>query len=190
MRDSVVPAGGCGGGADSVGPVRKTATALMEHARTDAGRKKIRYAAVSVVFVPLGQVIVQALKWGLDVYEVLAVFLTACILTLPNYLANKYYVWRHTSKENRATEITVFWLAAVLGTAFAMGFVYLAGILVPEDSGQLAHALAIFVAQLAGYGIVWIARYLFLDRLIFKATHHGEEPPPEVLEDLRGEFPV
>lgn len=190
MGDSIAPAGGREGGADSVGPVRKTATALMEHARSDAGRKKIRYAGVSVVFVPLGQIIVQTLKWGLGVYEVLAVFLTACILTLPNYYANKYYVWRHTSKENRGTEITVFWLAAVLGTAFAMGFVYLAGLLVPEPSSQLAHAGAIFVAQLAGYGIVWVARYLFLDRLIFKVTHHGEEPPPEVLDDLHGEFPV
>lgn len=170
--------------------MKSTASALLEHAKSEAGRKKIRYAAVSLVFVPLGQAIVQFFKWGLGVYEVLAVFLGACILTLPNYAANKYYVWRYTSKDNRATEITVFWLAAVLGTAFAMGFVYLAGRLVPESDGELAHGLAIFVAQLMGYGIVWVARYLFLDRLIFKATHHGAEPPPEVLEDLRGEFPV
>jgi putative flippase GtrA len=171
--------------------VRSTATALLEHAKSEAGRKKLRYAMVSVVFVPLGQIIVQFLKWGLGVYEVLAVFITACVLTLPNYFANKYYVWRYTAKDNRATEITVFWLAAVLGTSFAMGFVWVAGRIVPEEPGrEIAHGIAIFVAQLMGYGIVWVARYLFLDRLIFKATHHGAEPPKEILEDLRGEFPV
>jgi putative flippase GtrA len=163
----------------------------MDHARSDSGRKKLRYAGVSVVFVPFGQIIVQALKWGAGVYEVLAVFITACVLTLPNYLANKYYVWKHTSKDNRTTEVTVFWLAAILGTAFAMGFVWLAGRIVPDEPGQeIAHGVAIFVAQLLGYGIVWVARYLFLDRLIFKATHHGEEPPPEVLGELHRDFPI
>ena len=142
------------------------------------------------MFVPLGQVLVQTLRWVFDVHEVLAVLISACVLTLPNYLANKYIVWRDKSKDNRATEVTVFWLAAVLGTAFAMGFVYLAGKIVPEDKGELLHAAAIFIAQLLGYGIVWVARYVFLDRLIFKATHHGEEPPPELLDDLHRDFPV
>jgi len=170
--------------------VKITPTAVLDHARSDEGRKQIRYAAVSVVFVPVGQIMVQLLRWVFGVNEVLAVFATACVLTLPNYLANKYYVWQHDSKDNRATEITVFWLAAVLGTAFAMAFVFIAGRIVPEESSELAHAIAIFVAQLLGYGIVWVARYLFLDRLIFKATHGGEEPTAEVLDDLHHDFPV
>lgn len=179
------------GRSGTIARVKKAATAFMDHARSEAGRKKIRYAGVSVVFVPLGQAIVQLLKWGFGVHEVWAVLIGACILTLPNYAANKYYVWKHTSKDNRATEVLVFWLAAVLGTLFAMGFVFLAGRLVPDEEGQeLAHAAAIFIGQLLGYGIVWVARYLFLDRLIFKATHHGAEPPPEVLEDLHHDFPV
>lgn len=170
--------------------MKLTPGALLDHAKSDEGRKQLRYAAVSVVFVPLGQLGVQVLKWGFDVHEVLAVLITACILTIPNYLANKYVVWRDKSKDKRATEVTVFWLAAILGTGFAMGFVFIAGKLVPESKGEVAHAAAIFAAQLLGYGIVWVARYLFLDRLIFKATHHGEEPPPDVLEDLHRDFPV
>lgn len=166
-------------------------SAVLAHAKSPEGRKKLRYAGVSVVFVPLGQILVQLFKWGFGVYEVLAVLLGACILTVPNYLANKYYVWRHTAKDNRRTEVLVFWLAAVLGTSFAMGLVWLAGTIVPEKPGnEIPHAIAIFIGQLLGYGIVWVARYLFLDRWIFKATHHGEEPPPEVLEDLHHDFPI
>ena len=55
---------------------------------------------------------------------------------MPNYFANKHLVWRDKSKDNVATEITVFWLAAVLGTAFAMGFVFVAGRIVPEAQGE------------------------------------------------------
>lgn len=178
------------GWTDTIGAVNLTPRALLDHAKSEEGRKQLRYAGISVVFVPLGQALVQLLKWGANVYEVYAVFITACILTVPNYLANKHWVWRDKSKDNQATEITVFWLAAVLGTAFAMAFVYLAGKIVPEKNGELVHAAAIFVAQLLGYGIVWVARYLFLDRMIFKATHHGEEPPAELLDDLHRDFPV
>lgn len=170
--------------------VKLTPSALMDHARSDEGRKQLRYAAVSVVFVPLGQLGVQLLVWVFGMHEVLAVLTTACLLTIPNYLSNKYFVWRHTSKDNRVTEVTVFWLAAVLGTGFAMGFVYLAGRLVPKEDGEVLHAVAIFAAQLLGYGIVWVARYVFLDRLIFKATHGGEEPPPELLDELHHDFPI
>lgn len=163
--------------------------ALLEHARSEEGRKQLRYAGISLVFVPVGQILVQVLKWVFDVYEVYAVLITACILTLPNYWANKNIVWRDKNKDNTTTEVTVFWLAAILGTSFAMGFVYLAGRIVKEEH-ELAHAAAIFIAQLLGYGIVWIARYLFLDRMIFKATHHGEEPSPESLDDLHRDFPI
>ncbi len=170
--------------------MKLTPGALVEHARTDEGRKQLRYAGISVVFVPLGQVFVQVLHLGFDVHEVLSVFISACLLTVPNYLANKHFVWRDKSKDNVATEVTVFWLAAVLGTAFAMGFVYVAGKAAPESSGELVHGAAIFAAQLLGYGIVWVARYIFLDRLIFKATHHGEEPSAGVLDDLHHDFPI
>ncbi len=76
--------------------------ALLEHARTDEGRKQIRYAGVAAVFVPLGQAGVQLLKWGFGIHAVAAVFITACILTPPNYLANKHYVWKHKSKDDQA----------------------------------------------------------------------------------------
>jgi len=170
--------------------VKLTPSGLIEHARSDEGRKQLRYAAVSVVFVPLGQVLVQVLRWVFEVREYWAVLISACILTIPNYLANKFMVWRDKSKDNRTTEVIVFWSAAVLGTGFAMGFVWLAGQWFPEDRGKAVHGFAIFIAQLVGYGIVWVARYVFLDRWLFKATHHGEEPPREFLEDLHGELPL
>lgn len=170
--------------------MKLTPAGLLAHAKSDEGKKQLRYAAVSAVFVPLGQIMVQILRWVFGVNEVWAVLIGACALTIPNYFANKYVVWRDKSKDNRATEVTVFWLAAILGTSFAMGFVWLAGRWFPEESGKLVHGVAIFGAQLLGYGIVWVARYVFLDRLIFKATHHGEEPPQELLDELKGEMPL
>lgn len=139
----------------------------------------MRYSAVSLVFVPLGQLLVLMLHGLFGVNESVAVFVAAAFLTPPNYFANKNYVWRHKARDNMRTEIVVFWVAAILGTAFAMGLVYFAGKWFPESdvaSKQGAHLAAIFVAQLCGFGIVWVARFVFLDKLLFKVTHHGEEP--------------
>lgn len=163
---------------------------LEEKLESDQLRKMIRYAGVSVVFVPLGQLLVQMFVWIFDVPETWAVLITASVLTVPNLLANKHYVWKYKSKDNRATELTVFWLAAVLGTAFAIGFVYIAGQLFPKDESPLVHAIAIFFAQLLGYGIVWVLRFLFLDRWLFKATHHGQEPTEDEVEDLHRDLPI
>ena len=98
--------------------------ALLAHARSPEGRKQLRYAAVSVVFVPVGQLSIQILGWwftrvgegdaalaptirSLGPYTV-ASLATAALLTLPNFFANKLYVWRVASKDNLRTQIIVF----------------------------------------------------------------------------------
>jgi putative flippase GtrA len=169
---------------------------LLEHARSEEGRKQLRYAGVSLVFVPVGQGLIQLLggplfrdrfDWGSPFTK--ASLATAAILTLPNFFANKLYVWRLTSKENLRTQILVFWVAAILGVAFATGLTSLAEGLTSEQS-KLIKALVVIPAQLAGFGIVWVARFLVLDKWLFKVTHHGDEPTPEEVDELHHEFPV
>ena len=164
-------------------------TALLEHARSHEGRKQLRYAGVSLVFVPLGQIFVQFLIWVFDVEPRWAVLLTAAILTVPNFFANKVYVWKNSNRDQLRTQVLVFWVAAMLGTLFAMGLVELAAILT-EGASDIVKAAAFFFGQLAGYGIVWVAKYFFLDRWLFKVTHHGEEPSPEEVSDLHHDLPI
>lgn len=168
--------------------VKLSPTALIDHARSHEGRKQLRYAGVSLVFVPLGQVLVQVFHWVFKVSDAIAVLITACILTIPNYFANKLLVWRDTSKENLRTQILVFWVAAMLGTALAMAFVTLADRLA-EGSSDVVQGSALFIAQLTGYGIVWIARYFFLDRWLFRVSR-GVEPTADEVEELHHDFPV
>lgn len=153
-------------------------------------RKKLRYAGVSVVFVPLGQIIVQLLHWMYESWpNYLSILVTAGVLTIPNYFANKIFVWRDNSRDGLKTQMTVFWIAAMLGTGFAMGLATLADHLT-ADASKVWQAIWLFIAQLAGYGLVWVGRFIFLDRLIFKVTHHGEEPSEDDLEQMHADFPV
>jgi hypothetical protein len=155
--------------------------ALIEHARSEEGRKKLRYAGVSVIFVPLGQGIVQLLGGRIGFAQ--AGLVSAVILTLPNFYANKRLVWKVTSRENERTQIAIFWVAAVLGVLFATSLTW-ALEQVTGDNKSLLVRIFVLGAQLTGYGIVWVARFLILDRWLFKLTHHGREPSPAEEDEL------
>ena len=164
-------------------------SAVIDHARTEQGRKQIRYAAVSVVFVPIGQILIQVL--GAMVFDrdyTKASIVAAAILTVPNFFANKMWVWKDTSRDKLRTQVLVFWVAAMLGVAAATGLTYLVEQQFHNEGA--VEALAVFCAQLVGFGIVWVGRYLILDRWLFKVTHLGEEPGDDELDMLHGDLPI
>jgi len=188
-------------------------SALMAHARTDEGRKQLRYALVSVVFVPVGQALIQFLAYfafdkdhtlfsdgtvvwiedhvGIWVFEqnfTVASIVSAAILTFPNFFANKHFVWRDTASGKLRTQIIVFWVAAMLGVTCATLLTFVVEGWV-KDQG-LIESVAVFFAQLFGFGIVWVARYLVLDRWLFKVTHDGAEPTTAELAELHSELPI
>ena len=167
---------------------------LLEHARSVEGRKQLRYAGISVVFVPLGQALIQIFallihnKHG-DGNFTVASILSAAILTFPNFYANKRWVWHDTNSDKLRTQVLVFWVAAMLGVTLAT----LLTALVEHQARHQTHlvqAICVFFAQLVGFGIVWVGRYVILDKWLFKVTHHGEEPSPEQLGELHGDVPI
>jgi putative flippase GtrA len=169
--------------------VNLSPSSVLAHVKSPEGRKQLRYAGVSVVFVPVGQVLVQLIFWLSTWSKPMSILVSAAVLTIPNYFANKIYVWRDTSKDKLRTQMTVFWVAAMLGTGFAMGLAAIAEVYT-RGASDLTQAFWLFAAQLGGYGLVWVGRYLFLDRFIFKVTHHGEEPDDDDMDMMHGDLPV
>ncbi|MFN8040435.1 MAG: GtrA family protein [Acidimicrobiales bacterium] len=162
---------------------------LWAHARSDEGRKQLRYLGVSVFFVPVGQVMIQIIGRLLDGNYTAASVISAAILTVPNFFANKYLVWKNTTKDNLRTQVIVFWVAAMLGVSLATGLTFLVQ-RATEQSSDLVKSVSVIIAQLTGFGIVWVIRYLVLDKWLFKVTHHGDEPDADEIDDLHHDFPI
>lgn len=169
--------------------MKMTPSGLLAHARSDEGRKQLRYLGVSVFFVPVGQILIQIIGRLLDGNFTAASIISAGILTFPNFFANKYLVWRNTSKDNLRTQVVVFWVAAMLGVTLATLLTFAVERLT-QGRSELVESVAVIVAQLTGFGIVWVIRYLVLDRWLFKVTHHGEEPDEHEVDELHHDFPV
>src|SRR6185437_10650360 len=134
---------------------------LMAYARTEEARKKLRYAAVSLVFFPLGQGLIQVLGLWLDDYTA-ASLLAWAIATVPGFFAYKRYVWWDMSRENLHRQLLVFWVAVMLTVSLTTLFSYLVQNAM-ADQAVLARGVAVFCAQMLGFVIVWVGRYLMLD---------------------------
>jgi putative flippase GtrA len=155
---------------------------LIAYGRTEDARKKLRYAGVSVLFLPVGQILLQVLGVWLNDYTA-ASLLAAAIGTVPNFFANKHFVWRVTSRENLHRQMLVFWVTVMLGVSLAT----LLTLLVEQATAghtRLICGPAVLAAQLLGYGLVWVGRYLILDRWLFRIDM------PEHPSMIIGEIPA
>lgn len=159
-----------------------SSSSLNAYARNEETRKRLRYLGVSVVFVPIGQGLIQLLGLWLDNYTI-ASLLGAAIVTIPGFFANKYFVWRIMSREKLHSQMLVFWVAMMLSVALATLFTHLVekGM---ADQTTLVRGSAVFFAQVLGFGIVWVGRFFILDRWLFKIAGNVAEHADEVIGDI------
>ena len=146
---------------------------LIAYARTEEARKKLRYAGVSVIFFPLGQGLVQVLGLWLDDYTT-ATLLAYAIATVPGFFAYKRFVWRVMSREKLHRQVLVFWTAVMLTVSLAMLFTYLVQNAMADQTVPV-RGVAVFCAQMLGFGIVWVGRFFLLDRWLSARSQIPDE---------------
>lgn len=139
---------------------------VTAYANTLAARKKLRYAAVAAAFLPFSQGLIQLLGLWLGDYTI-ASLMGAAIATVPNFFANKYLVWRVTSRDHLRNQLTMFWLIVMLAVSLATCFTYLVDQAMRHQPTPV-RAAAVLLVQLLAFGAVWIGRFLILDRWFFK----------------------
>ena len=133
--------------------------------------KLIRYSMTSVVGVVLGQSLLQLFYTVLDWPAVASNIVATTISTGPVYLINRYWVWQKKSGNSLKRELVPFWGMSFLGLA-------LSSLIVWYVEGRTDSAVAISIANLSGFGVLWVAKFLVLDRLLFVEQELGESPPP------------
>lgn len=140
-----------------------TLSALVE----EHGAKLLRYCGVSVVNVITG---VGTLFICLEIIEMNRVpaNVTAWVVsTVPAYLLSRYWVWQQSGSNSVKSEIAPFWILALIGLAFSTFCVWIAGY-ASENS------FVLIGVNFCAYGVVWVAKYLVLDRLMWGPAARGE----------------
>ena len=139
--------------------------------RSPTIQKLFRYSAASAVAVTVS-VPVLAIAYG-PLGWLAANLLSVSCGAVPNYLINRRWTWHQTGKNRLWGEVIPFWVMSVLGMILSLFAVSYAD----ERWGT---KLAVVVAQLTGFGVLWLAKFVILDKVMWKIVH---EIQPEVAID-------
>lgn len=122
-----------------------------------------KYSAVSVMSVVITQSLLQmALLTGMPAVaaNILAVGLSA----LPAYLVNRRWVWGKQGAHSVAREIVPFWSYAFLGLA-------LSTVAVAWADHRWHTAMAVSLANIGSFGVLWASKFVLLDRWMFGGSN-------------------
>lgn len=151
--------------------------ALLEKARSPKGQKAIRYTLTSVVSVAVSQVILFVLL-GLAHWTARSANITACsIATVPSYYLNRTWAWGKSGKSHFWKEVAPFWSLAFIGLAFSTWAADFAESKVVGIDSHLLRTGTVMAAALGAFGVLWMAKFVIFNELLFKHHH-------EVLEDI------
>ena len=158
-------------------------TALWAHAKTEGGQRAIRYSATSLICVGVTQILIilfyKVLKLDvtsvfgheIDVDPAVQANLAATMLTsVPAFALNKYWVWGKRGRAHMRREVLPFWAFTVAGWTLSTGMVAIVSSWADPHSSM--QTILVMAANIAGFGVLWILKYLFLDKIMFGPHHH------------------
>lgn len=143
-------------------PMSTAARSGLSRLIEEHGAKLLRYCGVSVVNVITGNGTLLLCLEVFDLHRLLAVLVAWSVSTVPAYLLSRRWVWQQTGANSMRNEVAPFWILALIGLGFSGLCVWIAGFFT-ENSYVL-----LFV-NLAAFGVVWVAKYLVLERMMWGA---------------------
>ena len=125
--------------------------------------KALKFVAVSLISTVITQTLLYVfgakLDWRPWVANVVAVTFVSCI----SYTLNRYWVWERRDKTSLHKEALPYWGINLAGLAIST--VFAIGAEQVSDEWWIAN-----VANIAGFGVLWLAKFLILDEYLFKTT--------------------
>ena len=92
----------------------------------------------------------------------------ACVMSIPAYLLARAWVWEVDGRHDMRRHVLPFWAITFAGLVVSTVFAAIA------DSAFGA-GIAVNLASLVGYFIVWVAKFFLLDRLFSGASAATDE---------------
>ncbi|MCP5027776.1 MAG: hypothetical protein GY929_15990 [Actinomycetia bacterium] len=148
---------------DPAGLGARIVAVISDHAGTG-----LRYLGVSAFNVVFGQILLftaySIAGWAAVPSQVFA----AVVGSVPAYLLCRAWVWKVDGVISLTREVLPFWSLALLGLLASTLAVNLAAHWAEGRWGVGPEAqLALTVASLSAFGVVWVIKYVVLDKWLF-----------------------
>lgn len=147
---------------------------LPQPLRTPLIEKLVKYAVASGAGVVTDATVLVVCSEVLGLAFMSSHLIAVGVATIPNYTINRYWTWQQSGKNRLWGEVVPFWVMALLGFALSTLFVAYA-----DD--RWGTTIAVLAANLSGFGVLWVAKFVVLDKLMWKVvSDHMEAEPPAV----------
>lgn len=147
--------------------MRGTLARLWRFAHTPQGRKLAKYATVSAISALTSLVVLTIVFGVLRLWtEVYSALFANIVAGIPAYFLNRRWTWGKTGRSHLWREVIPFWTMSLIGIAFALVTASLAhNFAVNHHLNHLARTLLVVGANVTAFGILWIVKFLILNRL-------------------------
>ncbi len=130
----------------------------------------IRYAATSGIGILGTQAFLLFFFQVLDWQPVPSNLAATMLISIPAFLLNKYWVWGKSGRAHMRREVIPFWVFTVAGWGLSTAAVYVAAEATTPDT--TLHTVSVMAATIAGFGVLWVLKYIFLDKIMFGGDQH------------------
>jgi putative flippase GtrA len=135
--------------------------------------KLLKYTSASFAGLISGQTVLFVLYGVLEWGAIPSNLVSVAIGAIPNYAINRYWTWHQTGKNRLWGEVVPFWTMSFLGMVISL-------FTVDYADERWGTPLALALAQVAGFGVLWLAKFLILDKVMWRIVH---EIQPDVAID-------
>ena len=132
--------------------------------------KWVKYSAASMTGVVTSTVTLFVLLEIVDMDPVPANIIAVTLGAIPNYLVNRAWTFGKRGSHSFTREVLPFWGMAILGLIISTFAVAWAAHRWDDNT------LVIMLANIASFGVLWVARFFILERVLFK-------PLAEIIEE-------
>jgi len=140
---------------------------LWEFVRTPQGLKMVRYTMVSLISA-LTSLVLLTITYGLLRLgtEVVCTLISNIMAGVPSYYLNRRWVWKKGGRSHIWRELLPFWVMSITGIGFALYTASLAhNFADTHHLHHLARTILVVGANIAAFGILWVLKFLILNRL-------------------------
>jgi putative flippase GtrA len=147
--------------------MRSTVVRLWRFCQTPEGLKVVRYTLVSAISALTSLIILTVVYGVLRLWtEVISTLFANVMAGIPSYILNRRWVWGKSGRSHIWREILPFWVMSLTGIGFALYTATLAhNFADAHHLHHLARTVLVVGANVAAFGILWILKFLILNRL-------------------------
>ena len=130
--------------------------------------RALRYSAVSVVGVVITQALLVGAHGVVGLSATLSNVVAVSIAAVPVYFLNRAWVWQLSGRGSFRREVVPFW-------GFTLAGLGLSTVAVTAAASVTDSTALIAGANIAAFGVLWVAKFFVLDEVVFAAAAGADE---------------